>query len=119
MLSRDGFSRELPCKWLVPFLGDDADEVSVNNIKDLHSLLKFLHITGGIEQSELFNAVIARPLSYGDPSGEVLLQSLMTDLCLRRKKDMKFVDLKLPAKTEYIHRITFWPDEKKKYEALL
>ncbi|KAK5660361.1 hypothetical protein OQA88_12902 [Cercophora sp. LCS_1] len=91
----------------------------VNNIKDLHSLLKFLHITGGIEQSELFNSIIARPLSYGDSRAELLLQSLMTDLCLRRKKDMKFVDLKLPPKTEYIHRITFWPDEKKKYEALL
>lgn len=38
---------------------------------------------------------------------------------MRRRKDMKFVDLKLPPKTEYIHRITFWPDEKKKYEALL
>jgi SWI/SNF-related matrix-associated actin-dependent regulator of chromatin subfamily A3 len=43
----------------------------------------------------------------------------MKDVCLRRRKDMKFVDLKLPAKTEYIHRITFWADEKKKYEALL
>lgn len=43
----------------------------------------------------------------------------MFDLCLRRKKDMAFVDLKLPSKTEYIHRITFWPDEKKKYDALL
>jgi SWI/SNF-related matrix-associated actin-dependent regulator of chromatin subfamily A3 len=32
---------------------------------------------------------------------------------------MNFVDLKLPPKTEYIHRITFWADEKKKYEALL
>lgn len=43
----------------------------------------------------------------------------MKDVCLRRRKDMKFVDLKLPTKTEYIHRITFWADEKKKYEALL
>ncbi|KAL1841186.1 hypothetical protein VTJ49DRAFT_7355 [Mycothermus thermophilus] len=91
----------------------------VNNIKDLHSLLKFLRITGGIEQPDIFNAAIARPLSYGDVSAEALLQTLMRDLCLRRRKDMKFVDLKLPQKTEYIHRITFWPDEKKKYEALL
>ncbi|KAL2189334.1 RAD5-like protein [Thermothelomyces heterothallicus CBS 203.75] len=91
----------------------------VNNIKDLHSLLKFLRITGGIEQSDVFTAVIARPLAYGDPGAEALLQSLMKDLCLRRRKDMKFVDLKLPPKTEYIHRITFWADERKKYEALL
>jgi len=92
---------------------------SVNNIKDLHSLLKFLRITGGLEQPDIFNTVIARPLGFGEASAEALLQSLMQDLCLRRRKDMKFVDLKLPAKTEYIHRITFWPDEKKKYEALL
>lgn len=91
----------------------------MNNIQDLHSLLKFLHITGGVEQSEIFNTVITRPLAIGDSRAEALLQSLMKDLCLRRRKDMKFVDLKLPAKTEYIHRITFWPGEKKKYEALL
>ncbi|KAL2267834.1 hypothetical protein VTJ83DRAFT_5111 [Remersonia thermophila] len=91
----------------------------VNNIKDLHSLLKFLRITGGIEQPDIFNAAIARPLSYGDVNAEALLQTLMRDLCLRRRKDMKFVDLKLPPKTEYIHRIAFWPDEKKRYEALL
>jgi SWI/SNF-related matrix-associated actin-dependent regulator of chromatin subfamily A3 len=91
----------------------------INNVKDLHSLVKFLRLTGGIEQSEVFNAVIARPLSYGEPNGEILLQALMTDLCLRRKKDMKFVDLKLPPKTEYVHRITFWADEKRKYDALM
>ncbi|KXX82067.1 putative SWI/SNF-related matrix-associated actin-dependent regulator of chromatin subfamily A member 3-like 1 [Madurella mycetomatis] len=91
----------------------------INNIRDLHSLLKFLRITGGIEQLDIFNTVIARPLAAGEPRAEAILQSLMGDLCLRRTKDMKFVDLKLPPKTEYIHRITFWPDEKKKYEALL
>ncbi|GAB1318601.1 Rad5-like protein (SNF2 family domain-containing protein) [Madurella fahalii] len=91
----------------------------INSIRDLHSLLKFLRITGGIEQPDIFNTVITRPLAMGEPRAEALLQSLMKDLCLRRRKDMKFVDLKLPPKTEYIHRITFWPDEKKKYEALL
>ncbi|RKU45076.1 hypothetical protein DL546_007486 [Coniochaeta pulveracea] len=91
----------------------------INNVKDLHSLVKFLRLTGGIEQSEVFNAVIARPLGYGDKNGELLLQALMQDLCLRRKKDMKFVDLKLPPKTEYVHRISFWPDEQRKYDALM
>jgi SWI/SNF-related matrix-associated actin-dependent regulator of chromatin subfamily A3 len=55
----------------------------------------------------------------GDRSAEALLQSLMQDICLRRKKDMKFVDLRLPKKTEYLHRITFHPEEKTKYDALL
>ncbi|KAF5667865.1 helicase-like transcription factor [Fusarium heterosporum] len=91
----------------------------VNSVKDLHSLVKFLHITGGIEQSEIFNAQISRRLASGDSQGEKLLQALMHDLCLRRRKDMKFVDLKLPAKTEYVHRIAFRKDEKRKYDALL
>ena len=91
----------------------------VNSIKDLHSLVKFLRLTGGAEEWEVFNAVIARPLALGDSRAEMLLQSLMRDLCLRRKKDMKFVDLRLPTKSEYVHRIAFTADEKKKYDALL
>ncbi|KAF6820228.1 rad5-like protein (SNF2 family domain-containing protein) [Colletotrichum sojae] len=91
----------------------------INNIKDFQSLLQFLAITGGVEQPVIFNTVIARPLARGNETAETLLQLLMRDLCLRRKKDMKFVDLKLPPKTEYVHRIQFLPDEKNKYEALL
>lgn len=82
-------------------------------------MVKFLHITGGIEQPEIFSNAISRKLMTGDRSAEALLQSLMQDICLRRKKDMKFVDLKLPKKTEYLHRITFHPEEKTKYDALL
>jgi SWI/SNF-related matrix-associated actin-dependent regulator of chromatin subfamily A3 len=92
---------------------------SVNNIKDLQSLLQFLHITGGLEDPGIFTSVIARPLSAGESFAEDILQSLMKDVCLRRKKDMKFVDLKLPPKTEYVHKITFRPDEKVKYDTLL
>ncbi|KAH6996387.1 SNF2 family N-terminal domain-containing protein [Ilyonectria sp. MPI-CAGE-AT-0026] len=91
----------------------------INSVKDLHSLVKFLHITGGIEQLEIFNAKITRRLGSNDRSAQILLQALMQDLCLRRKKDMKFVDLKLPEKKEFIHRIQFRPDEKHKYDALL
>lgn len=88
-------------------------------MKDLHSLSKFLRITGGIEQSEVFNQVITRKLGLSGGLAETLVQRLMQDICLRRKKDMKFVDLKLPEKKEFVHRITFRPDEQRKYDALL
>ncbi|KUI54814.1 hypothetical protein VP1G_02180 [Cytospora mali] len=91
----------------------------VNSIKDLHSLVKFLRLTGGVEDWGVFNAVIARPLALGNSRAEVLVQSLVQDICLRRKKDMKFVDLRLPPKSEYVHRIAFTADEQKKYDALL
>lgn len=82
-------------------------------------MVKFLRIKGGIEQAEIFNAVITRRLKSESNLGVALLQTLMQDLCLRRKKDMKFVDLKLPEKKEYINRIAFKPEEKRKYDALL
>ncbi|POR38799.1 Helicase-like transcription factor [Tolypocladium paradoxum] len=91
----------------------------VNSIKDLHSLVKFLHLTGGIEQPEIFNTNVTRKLAAGDRAGEAIIQALVQDICLRRKKDMAFVDLKLPEKREYLHRITFHPSEKQKYDALL
>ncbi len=81
-------------------------------------MLKFIGITGGLERMELFNAVLTRPLNQGDHNAEVILQSIMRTMCLRRKKDMKFVDLKLPELSEYVHRIAFRQDEKEKYEAL-
>jgi len=91
----------------------------VNSIKDLHSMLKFLAITGGLETKELFNSILARPLAAGDPDADILLQSIMRTFCLRRKKDMKFIDLKLPELSEYVHRINFRQDEKEKYDALV
>ncbi|PHH87241.1 hypothetical protein CDD83_9133 [Cordyceps sp. RAO-2017] len=91
----------------------------INSVKDLHSLVKFLHLTGGIEQAEIFNTNVTRKLAAGDRSAEAILQALVQDICLRRRKDMKFVDLKLPDKKEYLHRIAFHPSEKKKYDSLL
>lgn len=91
----------------------------VNTIKDLYSMLKFLHITGGLERMEIFNAVLTRPLSLGNPAAEQLLQHVMRTFCLRRKKDMKFVDLKLPELSEYVHKIKFRQDEREKYDTLL
>lgn len=101
------------CRWVL------TGTPIVNTIKDLYSMLKFLRITGGLEQIEMFNAVLTRKLTYGDPHAERVLQSIMKTLSLRRRKDMKFVDLKLPELTEYVHRIAFRSDEKKKYEAFV
>lgn len=84
-------------------------------------------MTGGIEEPRIFLRIVDRPLSnckVVDEGTEYklakqLFQSLTKDLCLRRRKDMKFIDLKLPAKTEYIHRVKFTDDEKRRYDALL
>lgn len=90
----------------------------INTLKDLYSLVKFIGLTGGLEQLEIFNSVLIRPLNSGYEAAELLLQALMRTICLRRKKEMKFIDLKLPELTEYVHKIDFLPHEKEKYQAL-
>jgi SWI/SNF-related matrix-associated actin-dependent regulator of chromatin subfamily A3 len=54
----------------------------------------------------------------GDARGNKALQILMSDICLRRKKEMSFIDLRLPELSEYVHRITLHPHEQQKYDAL-
>ncbi|XXG98117.1 hypothetical protein Hte_004437 [Hypoxylon texense] len=98
----------------------------INSPKDFLSALMFLRMTGGIEEPGIFLRIIDKPLNLKGDNGTIdfkvakqLFQSLTTELCLRRRKDMKFIDLKLPAKTEYVHRIKFTNEEKRKYDALL
>ena len=90
----------------------------INNLRDLFSLVRFIRLTGGLERLDIFNSVLIRPLKAGDVNASLLLQALMTTICLRRKKDMKFVDLRLPELSEYVHRVDFLPHEKEKYDAL-
>ncbi|KAL8736232.1 MAG: hypothetical protein Q9166_000387 [cf. Caloplaca sp. 2 TL-2023] len=90
----------------------------INSLKDLYSLVRFLRLSGGLERLDVFNGVIIRPLNQGSEDASLLLQALMGTLCLRRKKEMSFVDLRLPELSEYIHRVEFLPHEREKYEAL-
>ena len=90
----------------------------INNLKDLYSLVRFVRLTGGLERLDIFNSVLIRPLKAGDANASLLLQALMATICLRRKKDMKFIDLRLPELSEYVHRIDFLPHEREKYDAL-
>jgi SWI/SNF-related matrix-associated actin-dependent regulator of chromatin subfamily A3 len=90
----------------------------INSLKDLYSLLRFIGITGGLEKLEVFNSVLVRPIKNNDSSAEALLQAIMSTFTLRRRKEMKFVDLKLPELSEFVHRIDFAEKERERYSAL-
>lgn len=90
----------------------------INNLRDLYSLIRFIGLTGGLERLEVFNSLLTRPVKNGDPDACLLLQALMATICLRRKKDMSFVNLRLPQISEYVHHIDFKPHEREKYDAL-
>ncbi|KAL4980203.1 SNF2 family N-terminal domain-containing protein [Aspergillus desertorum] len=88
----------------------------VNNLKDLYSQIRFLGLTGGLEDLAVFNSVLIRPLMSDDPDSRLLLQALMSTICLRRRKDMRFVNLCLPPLTSRVLRIKFHPHEQEKYD---
>ncbi|KAF8241560.1 hypothetical protein K440DRAFT_641993 [Wilcoxina mikolae CBS 423.85] len=90
----------------------------VNNLKDLYSLIRFMRYSGGLAEFDIFNRTLIRPLNRGELGASQLLQILMATVCLRRLKDMKFVDLRLPEMTEFLHKVEFWPEEKEKYDVL-
>jgi len=90
----------------------------INSLKDLYSLVKFLGLSGGLARHDIFNSVLIRPIKEGHANAQLLLQALMATICLRRRKDMSFINLKLPTLTEYIHQVELSPSEQKKYNAL-
>lgn len=90
----------------------------INNLKDLYSLVRFLRLSGGLESFDIFHGAIMRPVLQGDTQGNKALQLLMAGICLRRKKEMSFIDLRLPELTEYVHKIQLHPHEQEKYDAL-
>jgi SWI/SNF-related matrix-associated actin-dependent regulator of chromatin subfamily A3 len=90
----------------------------INNLKDLFSLVCFLGLSGGLSEWTNFRAAIIRPVQQGDAQGNAVLQLLMSGICLRRKKEMSFIDLRLPELSEYVHKVKLLPHEQEKYDAL-
>jgi SWI/SNF-related matrix-associated actin-dependent regulator of chromatin subfamily A3 len=89
----------------------------INTLKDLYSQVRFLQMSGGLEDMSVFNSVLIRPLTNGDPEARLLLEALMGTICLRRRKDMSFINLRLPEMTSRVLRVKFHPHELEKYSA--
>lgn len=89
----------------------------INSLKDLYSQVRFLQLKGGLEDSAVFNSVLIRPLVAGEADARLLLEALMGTICLRRRKDMDFINLRLPTMTSRVLRIKFQPHEQEKYDA--
>ncbi len=89
----------------------------VNSLKDLYSHVKFLRMSGGLHEFDIFNGTLIRPLKNNDPNARRLLQALMSTLCLRRMKDMKFIDLKLPEIVFHKVSVKLLPYEQQRYDA--
>ncbi|TPX23468.1 hypothetical protein DIZ76_012800 [Coccidioides immitis] len=88
----------------------------INNLKDLYSQLRYLRISGGLKDFSVFNSALIRPLKDEDPNANLVLQALMATICLRRKKEMGFINLRLPPMQSHILHVKFSQHEKEKYD---
>lgn len=86
----------------------------VNTYNDLGAILRFVKWTGGLNDPSIFNSKITRNLlAPGETvrkEAVKLVKILMTELALRRRKDMELNGkrlIDLPKFTEYIHRVKF------------
>lgn len=68
---------------------------------------------------EVFSATLIRPLNQGHPEATLLLQALIGTLCLRRMKDMAFIDLRLPELASHKYSVSWRDEERKRYDAVL
>lgn len=102
-------------------------------------MVRFLKFSeqGGLCDPDIFNRRFIRPLNAGKPDGHTRLQvcrpvlaelywiltrlslkALMGAVCLRRQKEMEFVNLKLPELSEYVYKVKLSDEEHKKYDLL-
>ncbi|KAF7967470.1 hypothetical protein HWV62_34115 [Athelia sp. TMB] len=64
----------------------------INSPRDLGSMLTFLQICQPLDNEDFFKRLLLRPLKDGDPSGVELLRALMSQICIRRTKEMQDAD---------------------------
>ncbi|KKZ66165.1 hypothetical protein EMCG_01142 [[Emmonsia] crescens] len=88
----------------------------INNLKDLYSQVKYLGVSGGLEDLAVFNSAVIRPLTACEPNASLVLQALMGTICLRRKKEMNFINLRLPPLSSHVLHVKFLPHEQEKYD---
>ncbi|KAI0940604.1 hypothetical protein AcW1_003757 [Taiwanofungus camphoratus] len=61
----------------------------INSPKDLGSILTFLQICHPLDNEDFYKRMVLRPLKDGDPSGAELMRALMSQICIRRTKEMQ------------------------------
>ncbi|KZV95946.1 hypothetical protein EXIGLDRAFT_747903 [Exidia glandulosa HHB12029] len=89
----------------------------INSPKDLGSILQFLRVCAPLDQEDFFKSILLRPLTAGNPKGVEVLKGVMTQICLRRTKEMQDDDGKhlvdLPPVEMTVVTVTL-PDETRK-----
>ncbi|KZT19055.1 hypothetical protein NEOLEDRAFT_1142558 [Neolentinus lepideus HHB14362 ss-1] len=94
----------------------------INSPRDLGSILTFLRICRPMDNEDFFKRLLLRPLKDGSPSGAELLRALMSQICIRRTKEMRDSEgnylVPLPPVEMIMVPVTLHEDAKTLYDAV-
>ncbi|KAL5485063.1 ARC19 [Sanghuangporus weigelae] len=94
----------------------------INTPRDLGSILTFLQICKPLDSEDFFKRLIIRPLKDGSPEGYQLLRALMSQICIRRTKEMHGTDGKplvpLPGIEMITIPVTLDPSTRELYDKI-
>ncbi|KAI0256048.1 SNF2 family N-terminal domain-containing protein [Lactifluus subvellereus] len=94
----------------------------INSPQDLGSILTFLRVCSPLDNPDFQTRLLLRPLKYGDPSGAELLRAIMSQICIRRTKEMQDKNgnhlIPLPGVEMTVVPVTLNPEARELYDTI-
>ncbi|KAH9998504.1 SNF2 family N-terminal domain-containing protein [Russula compacta] len=94
----------------------------INSPQDLGSILTFLRICSPLDNPDFQNRLLLRPLKHGNPSGAELLRAIMSQICIRRTKEMQDSNgnhlVPLPGVEMTVVPVTLPPEARELYDTV-
>ncbi|KAI9442268.1 SNF2 family N-terminal domain-containing protein [Lactarius indigo] len=89
---------------------------------DLGSILTFLRICNPLDNPDFQTRLLLRPLKNGEPSGAELLRAIMSQICIRRTKEMQDSNgnflVPLPGVEMTVVPVTLNPEARELYDII-
>ncbi|TFY76637.1 hypothetical protein EWM64_g7375, partial [Hericium alpestre] len=94
----------------------------INSPQDLGSIVTFLRICSPLDNLDFYKRLLLRPLKDGDPAGAEVLRALMSQICIRRTKEMQDSEgnylIPLPPVEMTVVPVTLHPEARELYETV-
>lgn len=94
----------------------------INSPQDLGSILTFLRICAPLDNPDWQTQYLLRPLKDGDPAGAELLRAIMSQICIRRTKEMQDSNgnflVPLPGVEMTVVPVTLDPEARELYDLI-
>ncbi|GJE94457.1 SNF2 family N-terminal domain-containing protein [Phanerochaete sordida] len=94
----------------------------INSPADLGSILKFLQVCRPLDNEDFYKRMVLRPLKYGEPEGVEVMKGLMSQICIRRTKEMQDSEgnhlVPLPPVDITVVKVTLTDEARELYDSI-